>query len=148
MLKVLTKKSKGFTLIELLVVIAIIGILASIVLVSLGGARTRAREARVIADLNQIRSMGEIIYSIDNSYSNVLTYASINTLMADMSAQLATNILRTGNAAEYCVEATLPGGRWGCVNGPGLVAVSNCVNATACAGNANGAPTNTSCACP
>lgn len=53
---------KGFTLIELLVVIAIIGLLASIVLGSLGTSNARARDARRIQD---IANMAKTLYLID-----------------------------------------------------------------------------------
>lgn len=62
----LNKKRKGFTLIELLVVIAIIGILATIVLVSLNTARQKARDARRIGDIRQVALALEM-YADDNS---------------------------------------------------------------------------------
>jgi len=58
----------GFTLIELLVVIAIIGVLASVVLASLNTARIKARNARRIADMNQVRLALELFYDTNGKY--------------------------------------------------------------------------------
>ncbi len=74
-IKKLTKNSsKGFTLVELLVVIAIIGVLATLILLQLGAARQKARDAKRVADINQVRSAVELYFD-DNSghYPNVQT---------------------------------------------------------------------------
>lgn len=59
---------KGFTLIELLVVIAIIGILAGIVLTSLSSARNKAKDAKIISQLNQMKSAAEMYYITNGNF--------------------------------------------------------------------------------
>ncbi|MBI3305111.1 type II secretion system protein [Candidatus Parcubacteria bacterium] len=56
----------AFTLVELLVVIAIIGLLATIVLVSINSARIRARDIKRLSDLRQIQLALELFADSHN----------------------------------------------------------------------------------
>lgn len=57
------KTLKGYTLIEMLMVVAIIGVLASSILIGLGSARSKARDARRITDLKSTQTALELYYS-------------------------------------------------------------------------------------
>lgn len=57
-IKTNAKKKRGFTLVELLVVITIIGVLASLILVSLQKAKVKARKTSALASLASV--MGEL----------------------------------------------------------------------------------------
>lgn len=78
----MNKKIKGFTLIELLVVIAIIGILASVVLVSLNSARGKAQDVKVISGVKQIKTI------IESNYTGV-TYPDLTNDEDRVSGGLA-----------------------------------------------------------
>ncbi len=70
------RKSKAFTLIEMLIVITIIALLASLILVGMGGARAKTRDARRVADLHNIMNGLELYYAKIGSYP-VGTYTTI-----------------------------------------------------------------------
>jgi len=113
---------KGFTLIELLVVIAIIGILAGIVLVSLGGARVNARDARRSADMRQFSTAMELCYDDaacgagnDAYISQATLPTAIGTYMPavpnDPQAGAVYGwITNAANNQDYCAYAILEGG--------------------------------------
>jgi prepilin-type N-terminal cleavage/methylation domain-containing protein len=60
---------QGFTLIELLVVISIIGVLSTIAMTSLNGAKAKARDARRKSDMEQISLAMEQYYSDHGTYA-------------------------------------------------------------------------------
>lgn len=88
------KNQKGFTLVELLVVIAIIGILATLLLVQLGIARSRARDAKRIADINQVRTAIELSFDDLGQYPNIATWTGLaGTLVPKYLTQLPADPL-------------------------------------------------------
>lgn len=83
-------KRSGFTLIEVLLVIVIIGILISIALVSVAGARTKARTAKTISTLSTVRPA---ITACCSSTSNTL----LTTAGAEMCTPAIGSVLPTLN---------------------------------------------------
>ena len=137
------RRNESFTLIELLVVIAIIGLLASIVLVSLGGARNRAKDARIVAEMSQIRAAAEMVYSSDGDYDNVAcTQVDMKPLCDDIKVQTGGTVLTVETPAtpalKYCAYTTLVSKKDGAVN-------YYCVDST---GVAKDTATNPSTTCP
>lgn len=64
-------RKKGFTLIELLVIMAIIGLLFSIILAYLNNARTKARDARRLADLKEFTLALSVFFDDNQRYPTI-----------------------------------------------------------------------------
>ena len=90
------KYTRGFTLIELLVVIAIIGILASVVLVSLNSARKKGTDTRVVSAIQQTRTQFESDYS-NGTYPDITTVNAGHVVTAVTAGNVTTLLTDLGN---------------------------------------------------
>ena len=105
---------KGFTLVELLVVIAIIGILASIVVVSLSDQSDKANDAKIKSSLSQLAATS-VIHKGDNSNSYATLFTandSVDRIIAGAidAARTGTddNVGAQSDDDEWVVVALLP----------------------------------------
>lgn len=131
------KNNKGFTLIEMLVVIAIIGLLSSVVLVALGPSRNKAKDARIISDLNQARAAAETLFDPSTGVYPAATLIITAEPFASLNADLITNndgtamIINGGGTNAYAISAKLNTGYY-CVDSRGKTGTVSAGSATAC----------------
>ena len=90
----------------------------------LGEAQTRAKDARITADMNQVRTLAELIYDESGSYNNLCDPSGFNkndplygldlaALETDIREQGAGSFYCFSSPASYCVVADLASGyRW------------------------------------
>lgn len=122
-MKNLTLK-KGFTLIELLVVIAIIGILASVILASLGSARLKGGDSAIKQNLGGIRNQAEIF--LDDELRGNGTYG-VAYSAADCATSTPGSLFEDSTIAEQysaAAAASGPGVVASCVSSPTAWAIS------------------------
>lgn len=104
------KNNKGFTLIELLVVVAIIGVLSSVVLVSLKSAKDKVRLTQYKEGMNQFSKLLELEYLEKGSYSGLNTQSVTNWIAsaADCDTDFGPSSGRTSqylsNALALCKQ--------------------------------------------
>lgn len=90
---------KGFTLIELLVVIAIISMLSTLSVVALNSARQKARDARRLSDIKQIRTALDMYFDVAQSYP-------ANPATTTLGVASTTCISSTNGISSTCAGVT------------------------------------------
>jgi len=89
-----TAPQKGFTLIEILLVVAIIGLLASVVLASLGTAKSKAAVSKRIQSAKQVENALELYYTKNGQYPSTCTTGPLTSCAVGLTSRstMCTNL--------------------------------------------------------
>ena len=97
-----TREQRGFTLVELLVVILILGVLAAVVVFSVGGITDHGKNSACLTEVQEVRTAIEA-YKAQNNNTKP---ASLATLVTADLLQSAPSASTPSGAAGYTYDAT------------------------------------------
>lgn len=116
-----SRRRDGFTLLELLVVVAIVGLLTTVVIVSLNNASNKGKDAGVMSNLRNAISQGEIVFNSrtanKDSYTNVCTNGLVDGVLG-VGAQVSNAAKSVGltGSPNYTTNGTGTGTTATCNN--------------------------------
>lgn len=97
------RSARGFTLLELMVAVVVIGVLSAMALSSYRSSVLKSNRSAAKAALMDLAAREEKFYSLNNTYSNVITdlYGQSTTLTWPVSAPLS------GTASYHIIQPTV-----------------------------------------
>ena len=134
MLNLKDKKSTAFVLMGPLAIVAAFGAIslaATFMVFSLGQARINTKDARIQAQMSQIRGLAEISYNQDDMYDNICTSTEIADLLVEIEQQSGAPAVCFASGDDYCISSPLASDptKYFCIGANGVTGESVCASA-------------------
>lgn len=122
----LSRKNFGLGFLLLFIPIPVVGVLTSIVLVSLNEARILGADAAIKSNMTDVRLEAEISWTEENGYEGVCTNLKINATLSDagfIGSGDTTNFGCYSVKESYVAVAPLKSKGYACVDSSGVIEV-------------------------